>query len=232
MELILSGISKSYQRGNFLFPQKRKILCDISMSASCGDCIGILGANGSGKSTLLSILAGVKSPDSGTFLYNNTNLFTKNNISSLVAYVPQQNPLVEELNAYDNLLLWYSKEQIKSELENGVLKLLDISSFLHTPVSKMSGGMQKRLSIACAVAKKPKILLLDEPSAALDLICKEKIYSYFKDFTKNGGIIIIITHEIQELELCSKLFILRNGVLIPYTYNGNSQELARELSKS
>ena len=89
----------------------------------------------------------------------------------------------------------------------------------------MSGGMKKRLSIGCAVVGKPKILLLDEPSAALDLICKEQIYNYFDLFTKDGGILLIATHDIQELELCNKCYILKNGSLISYEYDGNIHHL-------
>ena len=72
---------------------------------------------------------------------------------------------------------------------------------------------------------KPKILLLDEPSAALDLICKEQIYNYFDLFTKDGGILLIATHDIQELELCNKCYILKNGSLISYEYDGNIHHL-------
>lgn len=87
---------------------------------------------------------------------------------------------------------------MKKELNSGILAMLGIDEFLNVRVSKMSGGMKKRLSIGCAVANNPHILILDEPGAALDLVCKERIYSYLKDFKSKGGIVLISTHEEYE----------------------------------
>ena len=127
------------------------------------------------------------------------------------------------------MFLWYDKKQMKDSLENGVLKLLGIDEFLRKTVSKMSGGMKKRLAIGCAVAHNPEILLLDEPSAALDLICKENIASYLVEFKQNGGIIILATHDVQEIKLCDELYILKNGVLKPFEFDGNVKRLVGSL---
>lgn len=218
MNIEIVGIEKSYRHNT--------VLRDLNLSAQSGNCIGILGGNGCGKSTLLSVLAGVQQADKGTFLCDGENLFTNTKLKeSVLGYVPQGNPLIEELSAWDNLRMWYDRKTLKKELSDGVLNMLGINSFLKTPVYKMSGGMKKRLSIGCAVVRKPKILLLDEPSAALDLICKERIYNYFDLFTKDGGILLIATHDIQELELCNKCYILKNGSLISYEYDGNIHHL-------
>ncbi len=218
MELALSGIKKAFGA--------KKVLNDISLSAVSGECIGILGANGSGKSTLLSILSGITCADCGSFTLDGTDLFRQRNLSHYIAYVPQNNPLVEELSAYDNLRLWFTREQIAQALDGGVLDLLGIGAFLKTPVRKMSGGMQKRLSIACAMSKSPPVLLLDEPSSALDLVCKESLYSYYRAFKQRGGIILIVTHDTEELDLCDRCLILKGGVLTPYKYDGDSSRLA------
>jgi ABC-2 type transport system ATP-binding protein len=74
--------------------------------------------------------------------------------------------------------LWYKKKELERELESGVLKMLGVDEFLNVSVHKMSGGMKKRLSIGCAVSKNPPILFLDEPMAALDLVCKRSIFEY------------------------------------------------------
>ena len=205
---------------------KKQVLKGISFGASTGECIGILGVNGSGKSTLLNILAGIGKCDSGDFSYNGINLFknTKKR-SEVVGYVPQSTPLLEELSARDNLRLWYDQGQMEKSLKSGVLAMLGIADFIKVPVCKMSGGMKKRLAIGCAVAHNPKILLLDEPSAALDLVCKERISNYLLDFKKQGGIVILATHDVQELPLCDKLYILKNGVLEEYNYDGNIHRL-------
>lgn len=220
----INGIKKSYG--------KKEVLKGISFSAKCGQCIGILGGNGSGKSTILNILAGIQRSDEGSFTFNDTELLTDTKArTEIVGYVPQSTPLLEELTAMDNLRLWYTKEEIKNELSGGVLEMLGINEFLNTTVSRMSGGMKKRLAIGCSVAHKPKILLLDEPSAALDLVCKESICDYIRSYTKDGGIVIIVTHDIHELLLCDKLYILRSGVLNDYTYDGDPGKLINELRK-
>ena len=203
---------------------------NASFGAKRGTCVGILGKNGSGKSTLLSILAGVQKCDEGEFFWQGADLLKNSRLlSECVGYVPQGTPLFNELSAWDNLRLWYTREEIKKELEGGVLELLGIGEFLKTPVYKMSGGMKKRLSIGCAVSRKPPILLLDEPSAALDLICKEHINSYLKTCKENGNIIILTTHDEGELELCDAWYILKDGCLEPFVYDGNIGRLVGQL---
>lgn len=209
---------------------KRAVLKDISFNANKGRCIGILGGNGSGKSTLLSILAGVQKANGGDFIYDGINLFkNKKKMSDLVGYVPQNTPLLDELSALDNLRLWYDGKELRNQLDFGVLKKLGIPSFLNVAVCKMSGGMKKRLAIGCAVAHNPEVLLLDEPSAALDLICKESISSYLLDFKSKNGTIILATHDVQELNICDELYILKGGILTPYIFDGDIHKLISRL---
>ena len=222
MEIQLRHIRKNYR--------KKQVLTDVCLQAESGTCIGILGTNGSGKSTLLSILAGVLNRDGGEFLCDGEDLFRNSRRrASLVGYVPQGTPLLEELSAKDNLLLWYDRTRMKQELENGVLKMLGIDEFLKVPVRKMSGGMKKRLSIGCAMVKRPPILLLDEPTAALDLVCKEDIFKYLTRYKKSGGILLLTTHDSVELSLCDRLYILKEGVLQPYNYDGDLAALVKNL---
>lgn len=206
MEIVIKDIHKKYG--------KKEVLKGVSFSARSGECIGILGDNGCGKSTLFSILAGIQTADSGEFLLNDTDLLKNPRYRrKYVGYIPQGTPLFEELSAYDNLLLWYDKKSLKEELSSGVLKMLGIDSFLKVPVLKMSGGMKKRLSIGCAVAEKPPVLLLDEPMSALDLSCKKEIFRYIENHKKAGGIVLLVTHDILELELCDACYMVKDGVL-------------------
>ena len=222
MVIEIKGIKKRYG--------KKSVLTDVSFSAESGKCIGILGGNGCGKSTLLSILAGVQLPNGGEFLYNGNDLFKYTaQRAELIGYVPQGTPLIEELTAKDNLSLWYSKEDMKKQLNGGLLDMLGIGEFLKTPVSKMSGGMKKRLSIGCAIAKRPPILLLDEPMAALDIVCKQKICEYLNRHKQNGGIVILSTHDIIELELCDECYIIKNGSLVPFQFDGSLENLVKNL---
>lgn len=206
--------------------RNREVLKEISFEARTGSCVGILGGNGSGKSTLLATLAGVQRPDGGAFLRDGVDLFQNPKLlAQVTGYVPQGTPLLEELTAWDNLLLWYDREALQRELSQGVLAMLGIPDFIRVRVSKMSGGMKKRLSIGCAVAHDPEILFLDEPSAALDLICKERIATYFRQYKARGGILILATHDVQELDLCDCWYILKEGRLTPYAYDGNVRRL-------
>lgn len=220
-------LAKSYRHG------KKQIIQDLSVTAQDGECIGILGENGCGKSTLLSILAGILKPDAGELLYHGKPYTDSRQISSLCGYVPQENPLIEELDAYDNLRLWYcnSKQDLQQELQNGILSLLAIPDFLHVKVHRMSGGMKKRLSIGCAMAENPPILLLDEPGAALDLPCKEQILSYLQQCKKAGKIVWIATHELQEMALCDSLYVLQNGKLKPIEYHSEIHKMTLALKQ-
>lgn len=194
----------------------------------------ILGKNGCGKSTLLSILAGVTRADSGAFFYQTgpdggIDLFRRRqDASRLIGYVPQSTPLLEELTALDNLRLWYTggRKILRQELEEGVLKDLDIDSFLHKNVRTLSGGMKKRLSIGCALAHHPRILLLDEPGAALDLIAKEQIVTWLKKFCSNGGIALLASHELGEIENCSSAYVLRDGTASRLDHRVDGSHLA------
>lgn len=216
------GVRKAYG--------KKQVLADVSFSAAGGQCVGILGGNGSGKSTLFSILAGVRRADGGSFFYGETELLRHpGRIPKVLGYVPQSDPLMEELSAWDNLRMWHDKETLARELEEGSLRLLGIDGFLKTPVRKMSGGMRKRLSIACAVAARPGILVLDEPSAALDLVCKENIIRYLTAYKEAGGIVLLSTHDMQDLTLCDECCILKEGSLRPYVYDGDFHRLAEAL---
>ncbi len=212
MTLEINDIRKKYG--------KKTVLDGISLSAEAGSCVGILGGNGCGKSTLLSIIAGLSRADSGSVTA------VKDNGKAVIGYVPQGTPLMEELSAKDNLRLWYSRDALKRELESGVLKMLGIDTFLKVPVRKMSMGMKKRLSIGCAVYGDPDILLLDEPTAALDIVCKESIYAYIDDFRKKGGIVLFVTHDVHEFELCDRCYVMKDGRLSEYTYDGDLRKLA------
>ena len=222
MELKISGLKKSYRR--------QAVLENIELTAQSGSCIAILGANGSGKSTLLSILAGVQRPDGGSFTLDGSDLFADPGLRSrMVGYVSQGTPLIPELSARDNLLLFYSREQLNQELSGGILAWLGIGEFLTKRVSQLSGGMKKRLSIGCAMASHPPVLLLDEPTAALDLVCKQEIARYLAAYRQSGGIVVLTTHEESELKLCDGWYILKNGRLVPYAYDGDVAHLTESL---
>ena len=222
MQIEIKGVTKKFG--------KKIVLDGVDVSAKSGECVGILGTNGTGKSTLLSLLAGVLRPDAGIFLCDGTDLFKAPKLRTrAVGYVPQGTPLIEELTARDNLSLWYDKPTLEKELHGGMLELLGIPEFLNLRVSKMSGGMKKRLSIGCALAGHPPIFLLDEPMSALDIVCKQKIKEYLSRYKQAGGILILVTHDVLELELCDRCYILKDGKTVPYDFSGDTDELVKSI---
>ncbi len=207
---------------------KRDILKGVTLNIEFGSCIGILGGNGSGKTTILSILAGITDADEGEFICEDYDLLKDDKRRRfLVGIIPQCNPLIEELSGKDNLLLWHDRKYLNMSAKEGIIKELGITKFMNKRVSTLSEGMKKRLSIACAVKKHSKILLMDEPSAALDIVAKEIIHEYIKKFTDMGGIVILVTHDEGELNLCDRHYILKDGVLNEYRFDGNIKNLAK-----
>lgn len=202
---------------------KHEVLKNVSFAANTGECVGILGGNGSGKTTLLSALAGMCSGVKGEVIWEGG--------VPQFAYVPQQNPLMEELTARDNLRLWYKKDIIDASLQNGLLGRLGIAPFIDKSVSELSGGMKKRLAIGCAMSNNAPIVLLDEPTASLDLQAKQELYQLFDELRKGGRLILLVTHDKEEIEFCDKLFLFCEGVLNPYEYNGDAEKLARDICR-
>lgn len=197
---------------------KKQVLNDITFSAEEGECIGIVGANGCGKSTLLKILQGGHKPTSGALKFEDNNPLSDSKFfSKYVGYVPQENPLFSNLTVYDNLRLWYcdSSRNLKEDIDHGLISDFGITTYIKEKVRNLSGGMKKRLSIVCALAKNPKILILDEPGASLDIVAKNDINNYMKKYVEAGGTILIASHEEGELSICTKLYLMKNGVLSP-----------------
>lgn len=207
---------------------KRDILKGVTLNIEFGSCIGILGGNGSGKTTILSILAGITDADEGEFICEDYDLLKDDKRRRfLVGIIPQCNPLIEELSGKDNLLLWHDRKYLNMSAKEGIIKELGITKFINKRVSTLSEGMKKRLSIACAVKEHSKILLMDEPSAALDIVAKEIIHEYIKKFIDMGGIVILVTHDEGELNLCDRHYILKDGILNEYRFDGNIKNLAK-----
>lgn len=197
--------------------KKNIVLNNVSFSVNSGDCIGLLGENGTGKSTLLSILAGITKADDGEVNFTNT---------TIVGYIPQENPLITDLSVKDNLSLWYGKSLPP------IVDKLGLTESLNKKVAHLSGGMKKRLSIVIAMANNPNLLLMDEPSAALDLSCKQMIRDYITEFCASGGAVIIATHDEMELDICNKLFVINSGNCRSISTTLRGRDLIKELSKN
>lgn len=201
--ILVQGISKAYG--------KKQILQEISLQAARGEQIAIIGRNGCGKTTLLEILAGVLRPDQGKMIYFGQDMRRqKNAFSARCGYLPQDNPLLEELSVQDNLSLWRGKGGLP---DAELMEQLELAELLKTPVHKLSGGMKRRVAIACAAVLHPPLLLLDEPTTSLDSFYRESIHTYMKKYREAGGIVLVATHDEQEMQQSSSCLRMTAGRL-------------------
>lgn len=191
---------------------KKVILEDISLKANCGECIAIVGRNGCGKTTLMQILAGALKPDAGEIRFFGNNPLKKSKFfPEYVGYVPQDPPLLEELSVKDNLKLW---GVLKSEYFSTINSMFSLDEIMNMKVEKLSGGMKRRLGIACAIATLPSILLLDEPTTALDLYYKESIQKWLQQYREMKGIILLTSHDEKEILSCDRCMVMHQGNLL------------------
>ena len=211
MKLEVRDIRKHYGR--------KKVLEGISLTAEPGQCTGIAGANGCGKSTLLRILAGVERPDGGCILIDGKEIKKPGMAAECMGFVPQESILMPELSVADNLKLWAGVGDYKENQKRlgELCGRFQITSFYRERVRNLSGGMCKRVNIVCALLHNPSVLLMDEPSASLDLVFKEELKGYIRDFTGNGGSVLLCSHDEGELALCRSLWAIKDGkaVLVP-----------------
>lgn len=194
--------------------KKQTVLNGCNLKVEPGQCVGIIGANGCGKTTLLSIMAGIQKPDAGELIFYGEEANKKKEVfRKYIGYVPQDNPLIKELSVMDNLRLWYYGKSQFDALQY-VISEFGLQDIIHKKVSKLSGGMKRRLSIACAMVNMPAVMLLDEPCVAVDVVCKAQIHQNLKQYTGNHGTIIMSTHDESEIKLCDTVYLMKKGQLI------------------
>lgn len=194
MVVSLNDVSFSYGR--------QLILDKISFSAEKGECVVIAGSNGIGKSTILSLIAGIFRPASGSI-----------EVSKKIAYVPQNIPLFDDMTVWSNLKFFADIEQVKitSSLP------FDVLSYKRKLVSKLSYGMKKRVSIACALLGDPELILLDEPCNGLDASYRAELIDLILKFKSQGKTILYVGHDAAEyLSFFDRLIILKDAALRIY----------------
>jgi ABC-type multidrug transport system ATPase subunit len=217
------NISSSYGR--------KKVLYDVNIKADKGECVALVGVNGCGKTTLLNILSGLRTAYKGEVYFDGKKA-DKGLFRSYVGYVPQENNLIPELSVIDNLRLWYSdREVLLKELKAGELFGLGIDKMCSLKVKELSGGMKKRVSIGCALAGKPPILVLDEPGAALDLPGKAEIRQYIETYRNNTGTVILATHDEADLDLCDRIYAISNGSCMEIDRSLRGEQLMEKICK-
>ena len=219
----------------------KPVLEDISFEVFTGSLSVIAGNNGCGKSTLLSVLSGsqkaLKIKDHKTeFMICSADteipdtylIHEKNGSSPVAGYVPQEDPLLPELSVKENLLLRFKGKnaEFKKALELPSVQKMDIDDLLNKQTSVLSGGMKKRVSIACALINDPQLLILDEPSASLDLSFKNSLRSFIKEFTEENGTVIMSSHDPDDFRSADNLFLLKDKMLSPTDYDTLMKEFS------
>ena len=196
---------------------KIQALNNMSLEVPEGMIYGLVGPNGSGKTTLIKALVGAVRPNSGfAKVLGLDPLKDKRELRRQIGYMPQFPALYDDLSARDNIL-FFGKAQNVSGLgakADEWLTLTELTERAGYLVRTFSGGMKKRVSLCCALIHSPKILFLDEPTAAVDPHLKMQLWVLFRKLAESGVTIFISTHQMDEVLLCDKVTILRNGEIL------------------
>lgn len=203
----------------------RRVLDGINLDVHEGEFYALMGPNGSGKTTLASIIAAVKTQDSGIVeVYGNRPAQAK----KLLGYVPQENFSSPKLSGRENLvyfasLLGYSRSQV-NQLVAEMLRSVGLSEEADRRVDKYSGGMKKRLEVATAIFPGIKVLILDEPTTGLDPAARRSFFDLVQEIMGKKTTIILITHIGSDAELASRVGLIDRGRVIA---EGTPDELKR-----
>lgn len=195
-------------------------LQNINLQIEKGECFGLVGVNGSGKTTLISIIAGLFLASRGeVFIEGIKQTDTNAAIKQLIGFVPQEIALYPNLTLYENLNFFAKLYNVpKAEITDNIqhcLQLTELTAVANKRIATFSGGMQRRANLAIGLVHKPTILLLDEPTANVDVHARATIISSLQKMSKDGITILYTTHYLEEIEnLCARIAILQQGKII------------------
>jgi ABC-2 type transport system ATP-binding protein len=209
---------------------------NISLDIEEGEIYGLLGPNGAGKSTIINILCGLINMDKGTIeilgkdiQHNST--YTKQNIG----VVPQDIAIYEDLRAYENVKFFASLyglkgDKLKKEVEEA-LNFVGLLDKKNEYPKNFSGGMKRRLNIACAIAHRPKLIIMDEPTVGIDPQSRNHILQSVKKLNSLGCTIIYTTHYMEEVEaICNNIAIIDHGKVIAHGTKDELNDLVTDVN--
>ena len=225
----MKDICKDYPQGR----ETVRVLKNINLQVKEGDYLAIMGPSGSGKTTLMNLIGCLDVPTSGEYLLAGKDLHgaTSNELAQvrnqLLGFVFQSFYLLPKMSAIDNvaLPLLYAGVPKKERRERAIeaLKLIGLGERLEFRPNQLSGGQCQRVAIARAIVGKPKLLLADEPTGALDSAAGEQIMDIFDSLNQNGATIIMITHERFIAERAKEIRFIRDGILSEAEKGGGAQ---------
>ncbi|MDH5403232.1 MAG: ABC transporter ATP-binding protein [Candidatus Heimdallarchaeota archaeon] len=207
------NLVKIYKEG------KVRALDGLNLQIKKGEIYAFIGANGSGKSTAINLINSIIKPTSGKILVNNYEIpKDRNKVCSIIGMAPQEYAIYLDLTVKENIQFFaknygMSKDMIKSKLDE-LLKVLRLEDKENTLCRNLSGGMKRRVSIACALVHNPKIIFFDEATVGVDPILREYFWDYFRTLRNQGSTIVVTSHVMDEAEKADRIGLIRNGILI------------------
>ena len=216
----IKDLHKSYKMGS----NSLHVLKGINFSVKEGELVAIMGSSGSGKSTLLNIIGMLDNYDKGSYELDNILIKDLNETKAanyrnkFLGFVFQSFNLINYKSAVDNVILPLYYQGIKrKEREKTALDYLDSVGLKnwasHLP-SELSGGQKQRVAIARAMVSKPKVLLADEPTGALDSNTSSEVMSLIQKINNSGKTILVVTHEEDIAKMCKRIVKLKDGVIV------------------
>jgi len=193
---------------------------NLNLKIRRGEIFGLLGPNGAGKTTLINVLTGILKPDSGKATINGFDVQTRLKIiKSQIGIVPQEIALYPSLTVRENLYIFGSlydipKSILKKRIEEFLI-IYGLENKIKSQVKKLSGGMKRRLNIIAGILQQPELLILDEPTAGIDVQSKVVILQNLRDLNRKGTTILYTSHYMDEAEkFCSHTTIIDYGKII------------------
>lgn len=210
---------------------------NLSFTVQKGEILGLLGPNGSGKTTTINCILSLLNFDSGKIeIFGKPMHPDAYDLKQKIGVIFQEVAVFDELTVYENIDyfcgLYVSDKTTRKKYINDALKLVSLEKFQKYRPKQLSGGLLRRLNIACGIAHKPELIFLDEPTVAVDPQSRNNILNDIKKLRDHGATIIYTTHYMEEVEeLCDRVIILDNGKIIASGTIDELKKLAKNQTK-
>ena len=217
-----------------IYANNHKALDEINLELEEGKIYGLLGPNGAGKSTLINLIVGLMSPSSGQVTIFGSKAGDIKKYAQKLGFVPQNIAIYDNLTAYENVeffagIYGYRGSELKQTCKDA-LEFVGLLEWSKVLAKRFSGGMQRRLNIACALVNKPKLIIFDEPTVGIDPQSRNHILESIKKLNDQGSTVIYTSHYMEEVQkICDYIYIMDLGKVI---LHGNKDDLLNNNNNS